>query len=131
MTAFTTAAGFIAVARGSTPNISVFDKVLRDWALVNWTLDLAVNIGCTALISIRLWWVGHRARRITKQGGNKYFGVILTMVESGTIFALATLVTVGLYLSGSFATFAAVDSVIQLAVSSISTRSSDHILMFW
>ncbi|KAF9036919.1 hypothetical protein BDZ89DRAFT_1129962 [Hymenopellis radicata] len=110
-----TAAGFIAEARGSSPAISPFDKVLRDWALVNWTLDLAVNIGCTALIAIRLWWVGRRARRITKSGGNKYFGVILTMVESGTIFALATLIAVALYLSGSFATFAAVDSVIQLA----------------
>ncbi|KIY62349.1 hypothetical protein CYLTODRAFT_404673 [Cylindrobasidium torrendii FP15055 ss-10] len=111
-----TSAGFIAEARGSIPGISVFDKTLRDWALVNWTMDLFINITCTGLIAFRLWLVGRRVRAVAVYGGgNKYTGVILTMIESGALFCVATIILVGLYLASNVATFAAVDSVTQLA----------------
>lgn len=69
------------------------------------------------MIAVKLWLVGRRVRQLTLHGENKYLGIILSMIESGSIFAVATLVTVALYLSDNLATFAAVDSVIQLAVS--------------
>ncbi|KIY67691.1 hypothetical protein CYLTODRAFT_375669 [Cylindrobasidium torrendii FP15055 ss-10] len=111
-----TSAGFVAEALGSLPGTGLFDKDLLDWALANWTLDLFINITCTALIAFRFWHAERKMKSFANYGGgNKYTGVILTMIESGTLFCVATVVLVGLYLSNNVATFAVVDSVTQLA----------------
>ncbi|KAJ7737457.1 hypothetical protein DFH07DRAFT_842219 [Mycena maculata] len=111
-----TAAAFIAEARGAIPGIPVFDKILHRWALVNWSLDLTVNIGVTAGIAYKLWSVGMTIQSLTGRNSNKYYGAILTVIESGGLFTTATLVTFSLYLSGQIATVMAIDSVMQLAV---------------
>lgn len=49
-------------------------------------------------------------------GQNRYLSTILTLLESGALFAGATIVVVSLYLSGKIETVVAIDSVIQLAV---------------
>ncbi|KAJ7508826.1 hypothetical protein B0H11DRAFT_1791940 [Mycena galericulata] len=110
-----TAAAFIAEARGAIPGIPVFDKILHRWALVNWSLDLTVNIGVTAGIAYKLWSVGVNVKALTGHSNNRYYGAILTIIESGGLFTTATLVTFSLYLSGQIATVMAIDSVMQLA----------------
>ncbi|KAJ7116264.1 hypothetical protein C8R43DRAFT_1137940 [Mycena crocata] len=110
-----TAAAFVAEARGAIPGIPVFDKILHRWALVNWSLDLTVNIGVTAGIAYKLWSVGMNVQALTGRRSNKYYGAILTVIESGGLFTTATLVTFSLYLSGHIETVMAIDSVMQLA----------------
>ncbi|KAJ7153892.1 hypothetical protein C8R43DRAFT_1126568 [Mycena crocata] len=91
-----TAAAFVAEARGAIPGIPVFDKILHRWALVNWSLDLTVNIGVTAGIAYKLWSVGMNVQALTGRRSNKYYGAILTVIESGGLFTTATLVTFSL-----------------------------------
>ncbi|KAJ3823320.1 hypothetical protein F5880DRAFT_542595 [Lentinula raphanica] len=110
------AAGIYTLVRGASPNVSVFDTLVHRGAIANWTLDLAVNIGVTFCIAYKLWAAGRSLEKVGL-GRNKhpYTGIIFTIVESGGIFATATLITVSLYLSGNFASVAAIDSVVQLA----------------
>jgi hypothetical protein len=117
---FRPAAAFVAEARGAVHGVPVFDKLLHRWALVNWSMDLAVNIGVTAGIAYRLWSVGAELHSATGRKSNKYHGALLTVIESGGLFTTATLVTVALYLSGEIATVMAIDSVTQLAASKTS-----------
>jgi hypothetical protein len=108
--------GFIAEARGAIPGIPVFDKLLHNYALVNWSADLVVNIGVTAGIAYKLWTVGGNVQSLTSGKMNKYRGAMFTIIECGGLFTTATLVTFSLYLSGHIATVMALDSVMQLAV---------------
>ncbi|KAJ3975883.1 hypothetical protein EV361DRAFT_959149 [Lentinula raphanica] len=111
------AAGVYSISRGASPHVSVFDPLVHRAAIAYWTLDLAVNIGVTFCIAYKLWAAGRSLERVGL-GRNKhpYTGIIFTIVESGGIFATATLVTVSLYLSGNFfPSVAAIDSVVQLA----------------
>ncbi|KAJ7459415.1 hypothetical protein B0H11DRAFT_2059513 [Mycena galericulata] len=110
-----TAFGFIAEARGAIPGIPVFDKLLHNYALVNWSTDLVVNIGVTAGIAYKLWSVGNSVASLGNRRSNKYRGAVLTIIECGGLFTSATLATFSLYLSGQIATVMALDSVMQLA----------------
>ncbi|KAJ3785514.1 hypothetical protein GGU10DRAFT_375760 [Lentinula aff. detonsa] len=110
------AAGIYTIRRGAYPNISVFDPFVHRGAIANWTLDLAVNIGVTLCIAYRLWSAGRFLEEFgIRRSKHPYIGIILTIIESGGIFATATLITVSLYLSGNVAAVAAIDSVVQLA----------------
>ncbi|KAJ3847739.1 hypothetical protein EV368DRAFT_87385 [Lentinula lateritia] len=110
------ASGIFTIRRGALPRISVFDLFVHRGAIANWTLDLAVNIGVTLCIAYRLWSAGRALENLgMKRNKHPYTGVIFTIVESGGIFATATLITVSLYLSANVASVAAIDSVVQLA----------------
>ncbi|KAJ3992859.1 hypothetical protein F5050DRAFT_1578792, partial [Lentinula boryana] len=110
------AAGIYTIRRGALPDISVFDLFVHRGAIANWTLDLSFNIGVTLCIAYRLWSAGHPLEELgIRRSKHPYIGIILTIVESGRIFATATLITVSLYLSGNVASVAAIDSVVQLA----------------
>lgn len=81
-------------------------------------MDLALNIGVTAAIALKVWSIQRKVAVLgIRSSGNQYNSVIWTIVESGLLFTTATLVTVSLYLSGSHAVVVALDSTIQLAVS--------------
>ncbi|KAJ3982723.1 hypothetical protein F5890DRAFT_1464355 [Lentinula detonsa] len=109
-------AGIYTIRRGALPNISVFDPLVHRGAIAYWTLDLAVNIGVTLCIAYRLWSAGRSLEELgIRRSKHPYTGIMLTIIESGGIFATATLITVSLYLSGNVAAVAAIDSVVQLA----------------
>ncbi|KAJ3871019.1 hypothetical protein F5051DRAFT_446765 [Lentinula edodes] len=110
-------AGIFTIHRGAFPGVSVFDPLVHRGAIAYWTLDLTVNIGVTLCIAYRLWSAGHTLETVgMKRTKHPFIGAILILVESGGIFATATLITVSLYLSGNSASVAAIDSVVQLAV---------------
>ncbi|KAJ3817680.1 hypothetical protein EV361DRAFT_13591 [Lentinula raphanica] len=109
-------AGIYSIRRGVTPNTSIFDPFVHRGAIANWSLDLAVNIGVTTCIVYKLWTAGRSLEEIgLSRKKHPYTSVIFTVIESGGIFATATLITVSLYLSGNLASVAAIDSVVQLA----------------
>ncbi|EJF62598.1 hypothetical protein DICSQDRAFT_104042 [Dichomitus squalens LYAD-421 SS1] len=115
------AASITAMVRGGQPGVPIFDPLIHKMGIVDWTFDLALNIGVTLAIAARLWYMGRTVSDYVSSGtgvgsrGNKYNKVIFTIIESGGLFATATLVTVSLYLSGNIATVVAIDSITQLA----------------
>jgi len=69
--------------------------------ITSWALDLIVNVSVTLTIAGRLWWMGRNVAsfRINHSSGNPYSYSIYVIVESGAIFASATIVMLALYVS--------------------------------
>ncbi|KAI0644222.1 hypothetical protein C8Q79DRAFT_134666 [Trametes meyenii] len=78
---------------------SVEDPGIRPWGILNWSLHLIINIGVTAAIAAKIWWQGRLT--IDVRGHNAYAGVAYTIMESGGLFAGATLVLFILYINTS------------------------------
>ena len=98
---------------------AIEDRVIQQWSLVSWALDLAVNALGTLAIAGRLWWIGRRTAPMKPGGRNAYLGVAFIVLESGAMFTVATLVLVILYVNTPTAQVAAasVYVVTQMAVS--------------
>ncbi|KAK0220372.1 hypothetical protein IW262DRAFT_1461635 [Armillaria fumosa] len=96
------------------PSTDINSPKIKHIGPVGWSLDLAVNVCVTAAIAFRLWYMGR------KVGGhshtNRYLSTILTIVESGAIFAAVTLVMLILYVRGSELALNGIDISTQLAV---------------
>ncbi|KAJ3797604.1 hypothetical protein GGU11DRAFT_756611 [Lentinula aff. detonsa] len=110
---------FIAIGEGAVPRPNQrvkgdFILIIRQLSIVNWCMDLAINICVTAAIAFRLWQM---AKTVGSHmpGHKQFLGIMRMMLESGLLFATATLVTVSIYLSGSLDTVNAIDGIIQLA----------------
>ncbi|KAF8551854.1 hypothetical protein OG21DRAFT_1486664 [Imleria badia] len=69
--------------------------------ITSWALDLIVNVSVTMTIAARLWWMGRNVAsfRADHSSGNPYAYSIYVIVESGAIFASATIVMLALYIS--------------------------------
>ncbi|KAJ3860373.1 hypothetical protein EV359DRAFT_49223 [Lentinula novae-zelandiae] len=85
--------------------------------VVYWGLDFVINIGVTGCIIHKLWSAGRTVKGfiITRDTHHPYLSVIFIIVESGGILAMATLITLCLYLSRNPAAAPAIDSVVQFA----------------
>jgi len=105
-------ASTLVVYYGSGTASSIFDVLVHNWALVNFTLELFINIVVTAMIAGRLWKAGASTSVESKV---KYMSVIFTIVESGLLFTSATIVVAILYLSNNTAVIPAIDAIVQLA----------------
>ncbi|KAJ3477176.1 hypothetical protein NLI96_g10647 [Meripilus lineatus] len=86
---------------------AIEDRVIQQWSLVSWALDLAVNALGTLAIAGRLWWIGRRTAPMKPGGRNAYLGVAFIVLESGAMFTVATLVLVILYVNTPTAQVAA------------------------
>lgn len=85
-------ATFIAIGIGSQSNQprrkGLFVSLVRDMSIVNWVMDLTINIGVTTLIAYRLWSMGRSVAMLsassnstqslqTRARSNKYFGIMM------------------------------------------------------
>jgi len=107
-------AGTVLLAKpGANPESPVLSKL----GVAGWSLDLAVNISVTAAIAGRLWFMGMKVSSISssRQGYNPYLTSILTIVESGALFAVVTMVLLVLYEVGSPLALTVIDVATQLA----------------
>ncbi|KAG7448823.1 uncharacterized protein BT62DRAFT_946516 [Guyanagaster necrorhizus] len=95
------------------PNANIDSPRIKHIGPVGWSLDLAVNVCVTAAIAFRLWYMG---RQLGSSHSNRYLSTILTIVESGAIFAAVTLVMLILYVRGSELALNGIDISTQLAV---------------
>ncbi|TFK49391.1 hypothetical protein OE88DRAFT_1737010 [Heliocybe sulcata] len=87
------------------------DQVPKLWALLGWSLDLALNVSLTLAIAYRLWSAHQEiAATLAHKSGSK--AAMYTVVESGAIFAIATLV---LEVRGNLGALIGINTVIQLA----------------
>jgi len=109
-------AGTILLAR---PGVDIFGSTLRDLGLISWSLDITVNVTVTSAIAGRLWYMGKKlsiASSSDTRIQNTYGTAMITMVESGALYAAVTVVLLGLYVSDSPATLVAIDDAMQIAV---------------
>ncbi|KAH0831326.1 hypothetical protein J3R83DRAFT_13974 [Lanmaoa asiatica] len=90
--------------------------------VTSWALDLIVNVSVTLTIAARLWWMGRNVTsfRADHSSSNPYSYSIYVIVESGAIFASATIVMLALYISENGSPFPyaipSLDVASQLAV---------------
>ncbi|KAJ3923811.1 hypothetical protein F5877DRAFT_8184, partial [Lentinula edodes] len=110
---------FIAIGEGAVPRPNQrvkgdFILIIRQLSIVNWCMDLAINICVTAAIAFRLWQMA-RTVGPSMPGHRQFLGIMRMILESGLLFATATLITVSIYLSGSLDTVNAIDGIVQLA----------------
>ncbi|KAI0644278.1 hypothetical protein C8Q79DRAFT_1002175 [Trametes meyenii] len=75
------------------------DPEVRRFGILSWSLHLIINIGVTCAIAGKIWWQGRKT--VTIRGQNAYLGVVFTILESGGIFAGATLILFVLYINAS------------------------------
>ncbi|KAK7058767.1 hypothetical protein VNI00_001391, partial [Paramarasmius palmivorus] len=92
----------------SQPNATLFTKSAVDFGLPYFSLTTTLNILLTLLISIRLL-VHHRrmVRAQTNQSwkGLSYIPIISMLVESSAIYAIFSILFIGLYAAGSSAAY--------------------------
>lgn len=81
-------------------------------------LNLVLYCGITSAIVYRLWWAHTRLGRPLSDGG-RYKSALLTVAESGAVFAAASIVVFGLSVADTPALGAAVSPTTQLAVRSV------------
>ncbi|KAJ3873732.1 hypothetical protein F5051DRAFT_431939 [Lentinula edodes] len=114
--------GHVAAGISSIHSILLCNATVSDPAVpslvVYWGLDFVINIGVTGCIIHKLWSAGRTIKgfKIAQDTHHPYLSVIFIIVESGGILAMATLITLCLYLSRNPAAAPAIDSVVQFAV---------------
>jgi hypothetical protein len=106
---------YAATALLSKPDADIYANTLLHIGPVGWSLDLAVNIFVTAAIAGRLWWMGRKVASLQTSSHNPYLSSILTIVESGGLFAAVTIVMLTLYEIGSPLALTGIDISTQLA----------------
>lgn len=79
-------------------------------------LNLILYTGITAAIIYRIWWANHNFK-VYLGGGGRYRAAMLTVAESGALFASAAIVVFVLTILGTSAIVAAISPTTQLAVS--------------
>jgi hypothetical protein len=82
-----------------------------------WCLDIIYNIGVPVAIALRIWWIG----RGLEHRNQAHLSVILTIVESGFLFAAVTFVCWILVLTDSIFTYFALQILVQVGVSLFAT----------
>ncbi|KIJ46653.1 hypothetical protein M422DRAFT_66706 [Sphaerobolus stellatus SS14] len=93
---------------------------IRATSITAWAVVMAVNVGTTCAIAVRLFYLGRRHPDTVSwsSGGsasNKYLAPIFTIVESGAIFTASTIVLVALYAQNNPRLQTAVNVTTQLA----------------
>ncbi|EMD35343.1 hypothetical protein CERSUDRAFT_124681 [Gelatoporia subvermispora B] len=105
-----------------TPGQNAYFPLETKLAITGWSLDLTVNVSITVAIAARLWYMGKTLSRISTLGSiqfrvqNVYVAPMFTIIESGAIFAAATLCLLVLYLVHNPVALTGLDIATQLAV---------------
>jgi len=100
------------------PGISLYNSIVSRLGLTGWALDISLNVSLTVAIATRLWWMGRTVSPMiaSRPTENRYLSSVYVIVESGGLFAGATIIMLGLYVHNSPVTLTALDVASQLAV---------------
>ncbi|KDQ58929.1 hypothetical protein JAAARDRAFT_647424 [Jaapia argillacea MUCL 33604] len=91
------------------PGVDVFGRAVQAWGLSGWALDVLVNTGVTCAIAYKLWLVNKNLPDPV------YLTAMFTVLESGAIFAGATIILFCLDAAGSVAGNVGISPIAQLA----------------
>ncbi|EMD35346.1 hypothetical protein CERSUDRAFT_124685 [Gelatoporia subvermispora B] len=111
--------GFTGVALLSGPSGIRLAKTIRSFAIAAWSLDIAMQVTVTAAIALRLWYMGRMLYQVSSslvKVRNTYLTAITTIVESGALSAVVSIVLLILNIRNSPAGLPAVTDGCQLTV---------------
>ncbi|KAI0753181.1 hypothetical protein C8Q80DRAFT_498279 [Daedaleopsis nitida] len=103
------------------PNIGIYNPVVSRLGSTSWSLELIVNFSVTGMIAYQLWYTGHRLSRVASgtiklhSNSDLYISSILTIVESGALLVIVTIVMLVLYECGHPAALMVIDIATQVA----------------
>ncbi|KIJ64877.1 hypothetical protein HYDPIDRAFT_28231 [Hydnomerulius pinastri MD-312] len=103
----------VAAVLLTMPSTNVFSTAVQAWGLTGWGMDVAVNSLVTFGIAYRLWLADREMASASSAGG--YKTAMFTVLESGALFATATIVLFALDASGNVAGNVGISPVSQLA----------------
>lgn len=106
---------FATIAFLANPKINLNTPKVRVTAMIGWLTNLFLYIGLTAAIAYRLWWANRRVSRLYT-GAGRYTPALYTVIESGSVFATATIVVLCLAIVRHPGIIAATAPTTQLAV---------------
>ncbi|KAG9000103.1 hypothetical protein FRB93_012867 [Tulasnella sp. JGI-2019a] len=56
------------------------------WEIIGYVCTVLVNGGCTAMVVVRIWWIGRRASNARTR--SKYKTIVFALIESGAMYTL-------------------------------------------
>ncbi|KAH7928994.1 hypothetical protein BV22DRAFT_1126074 [Leucogyrophana mollusca] len=104
----------VAAVLLTEPATDVFSHSVQAWGLSGWAMDVAVNTLVTFGIAYRLWCAEKQSVNTNGKQAS-YKTAMFTVLESGAIFATATIILFALDVSGNVAGNVGISPVSQLA----------------
>jgi hypothetical protein len=98
------------------PGQPIFLKQISRWATSQFSLSLAMNLTTTLLIASRIWFVTRVVREITPEHMKPYWRVIIIIVESASVAAVAQIIQLAFYETKFPGIYFISDTVVQIVV---------------
>ncbi|OCB90902.1 hypothetical protein A7U60_g1863 [Sanghuangporus baumii] len=89
------------------PEAEIFVNELQDWIVSFFSLTLATNIICTALVAARIWKLN---RSIMSFASHSYRPIIILVIESGAVYSVTLLALLILYKAQSWFQYVLLDA---------------------
>lgn len=97
------------------PRQSPASPFLANWAISAWSIHLLVNISVTSLIAYQIYNMRKVFHAAGLRSHPKSTGTLMTIVESGAVYSVTTLLLVALGIARSIACFAIIGALTQFA----------------
>ncbi|KAF8510944.1 hypothetical protein BU17DRAFT_17656, partial [Hysterangium stoloniferum] len=88
----------------------IFNPQQKPWNIGFFTLLLITNLGCTFLISFKIWYTEHQAFSVY-QSGRRLPPVVMIVIKSRAIYSFSLTALFADYLSGSPSQYFIIDAV--------------------
>ncbi|KAL5531102.1 hypothetical protein ACEPAG_3978 [Sanghuangporus baumii] len=89
------------------PEAEIFVNELQNWIVSFFSLTLATNIVCTALVAARIWMLN---RSIMSFASHSYRPIIILVIESGAVYSVTLLALLILYKAHSWFQYVLLDA---------------------
>ncbi|THU89263.1 hypothetical protein K435DRAFT_678344, partial [Dendrothele bispora CBS 962.96] len=92
------------------PQAEIFVDELQHWIVSFFSLTLATNLICTALVAYRIWYINHLASTFSLGSGGLY-PIMLMVIESGMVYSLTLTALLVLYKTQSWFQYVLLDAI--------------------
>ncbi|KAJ7154263.1 hypothetical protein C8R46DRAFT_1298188 [Mycena filopes] len=96
------------------PGQPIFFKKIASWATSQFSLSLAMNVTTTILIASRIWYATRVVREVTPTHMAPYWRVIVIIIESASIAAVAQIIQLAFYETKFPGIYFISDTVVQI-----------------
>nr|GAT52658.1 predicted protein [Mycena chlorophos] len=103
-----------AATKGDNAENPLFLTALHNWIVSFFSMTLFTNATCTLLIAGRIYMIERATRHTTKVFGNRLGPAIMIIVESGSIYSVALVLLLALYVNNSYAQYIVLDAEVQI-----------------
>ncbi|KLO13134.1 hypothetical protein SCHPADRAFT_997573 [Schizopora paradoxa] len=90
---------------------TVFD--LTPWTIAYFVVTFVINLTCTIIISVRIWWTRRDAGRVSVTAYRHTSQALKIVVESGAAYSILLITLAVTYVSKSWSQYIVVDALVQ------------------